>query len=324
MRSRFTLKLLPILALLCAGAMPTSLPAGGEPEAHVPATAAPTAPADLGRIGWQSLELGASNLLGSAVSRLRLYSEPAAALEPELRPAGGRLLVLLADSRVAGNRERRSVWFDPDRGLVQRCRVGFGRSDSRAKCYDYEARTVRRERRESDLTAAAIDAQPDWIRDGARSALALARDWPVSSAGRLSLPDAIPEAAGLVSPTLLLPLASAADLHAPGDTHVLYVHTDHDFFRVSLRVSGREPIETDYRLESIDGERRIRERVEALVIRMQATPLGRPEDSFELLGLRPPLTLLLDPATRLPLAVRGDAPRLGPGEVRLQAARLSE
>lgn len=324
MRLQLTLKLLPLLIFLCTGAISTSLPAGGEPEAHIPATDTTAAPAELARIGWESLELGASSLLGSAVSRLRLYSEPAATLDPALHPGDGHLLVLLADSRVAGNRERRSVWFDPGRGLVQRCRVGFGRSDSRAKCYRYEARSIQRERRESDLTAAAIDARPDWTREGARSALALASDWPVSSAGRLSLPDTIPEAAGLISPTLLLPLASAAELRAPGDSHVLYVHTDHDFFRVTLRVSGRESIEVDYRLDSATGAREVRERVEALVIRLQVTPVGEPEDGFELLGLRPPLTLLLDPATRLPLALRGDAPRLGPGEVRLQAARLSE
>lgn len=324
MRSQSMRKLLPAVALFCVGALPAALPAGGEPHMQIPAAETPAAPADLSRIGWESLELGASSLLGSAVSRLRLYSEPASTLDPALQPGDRHLLVLLADSRVAGNRERRSVWFDPDRGLVQRCRVGFGRSDSRAKCYRYAARSIQRERRESDLTAAAIDARPDWTRDGARSALALARDWPVSSAGRLSLPNAIPEAAGLVSPTLLLPLASGADLFAPGDSRVFHVHTDHDFFRVTLQVSGREPIEADYRLDSARGERRVRERIEALVIRLQVTPLNRPEDGFELLGLRPPLTLLLDPATRLPLALRGDAPRLGPGEVRLQAARLSE
>ncbi|RRQ21031.1 hypothetical protein [Thiohalobacter thiocyanaticus] len=291
--------------------------AGGEPVAHSPATALPV-------VGWQAVTLSASNLLGSAVSRIRLHE--AAAGEPAGQVnAGGPLLVLLADNRVGRqNLERLSAWYDPAGTLVQRCRVGFGRSDSRAKCYRYEDRGILRERRESDLTAADIASQPDWTRDGARSALALARDWPVSSSGRLRLPDAIPENAGLISPTLLLPLASAAPLQASGDSKAFFVHTDHDFFRVTLTVTGREPVAAEYRLDTDTGSQQIRNRIEALVIRLETTPIGDPENGFELLGLRPPLTLLLDPATRLPLALRGDAPRLGPGEIRLEAARLSE
>ena len=315
------------LVLLVAASLPGLLAAGGEPRSPgSTATPAPAAAA-LARIGWHSIELGASSLLGSAVSRLRLYptSGPDPAATDTTDPYSDEaVLVLLADSRVGGNRERRSAWFAPAGRLIERCRVGYGRSDSRAKCYRYAGRTVERERRESRVTAADIEARPDWTRDGARSALALARDWPVSSRGTLQLPPDIPHDRGLVSPTLLLPLASAAPLQTPGDSHVLYVHTDHDFYRVQLQVTGRETLETDYRLESATGERRIRQPIAALVIQLQITPLGDPEDGFELLGLRPPLRLLLDPDTRLPLALRGDAPRLGPGEVRLQAARLSE
>lgn len=298
--------------------------AGGGPGTHMPTTALPAAAPALPAVGWQAVTLSASNLLGSAVSRIRLYE--AAAGEPAVQAnAGGPLLVLLADNRVGRqNLERLSAWYDPAGTLVQRCRVGFGRRDSRAKCYHYAPRSIRRERRESDLTAADIEAQPDWTRDGARSALALARDWPISSAGRLPLPDTIPEHAGLVSPTLLLPLASAAPLQAGGDSTAFFVHTDHDFFRVTLKVTGHEPVAADYRLDTDAGSTRTRDRIEALVIRLEATPIGEPENGFELLGLRPPLTLLLDPATRLPLALRGDAPRLGPGEIRLEAARLSE
>lgn len=302
--------------LLTTGVQAPAL-AGGEPDTHMQTPALPA-------VGWQAVTLSASNLLGSAVSRIRLHEATAGEVAGQAN-AGGPLLVLLADNRVGRqNLERLSAWYDPAGTLVQRCRVGFGRSDSRAKCYRYEDRGILRERRESDLTAAEIETQPDWTRDGAHSALALARDWPVSSSGRLPLPDAIPENAGLISPTLLLPLASAAALHAAGDHETFYVHTDHDFFRVELLVSGRERIEVDYRREAAGGDEQVRDKIEALVIRLEVNPLGEPENGFELLGLRPPLTLLLDPVTRLPLALRGDAPRLGPGEIRLEAARLSE
>ncbi|BAZ93685.1 uncharacterized protein FOKN1_1287 [Thiohalobacter thiocyanaticus] len=318
-----------LAGLLLTMAVPTPALAGGEPRLPRPEAVTPTAPAPLPAVGWQAITLSASNLLGSAVSRLRLYTVapdelPVQVARGTLPAPGNPLLVLLADNRVGRqNLERLSVWYDPAGGLVQRCRVGFGRRDSRAKCYRYEARSLLRERRESAVTAAEVEAQPDWLHDGASSALTLARDWPVSSAGRLALPQAIPRTAGLVSPTLLLPLASAASLHAAGDRETYYVHTDHDFFRVVLEVSGHERIEVDYRRETAAGEQPVRGQVEALVIRLQVNPLGEPENGFELLGLRPPLTLLLDPATRLPLALRGDAPRLGPGEVRLEAARLS-
>lgn len=323
MRNRAMTLRRTLAALLLTALVPTPALAGGEPRLPRPGAVTPTAPAPLPAAGWQAITLSASNLLGSAVSRLRLYEAAPDELSARAAP-GNPLLVLLADNRVGRqNLERLSVWYDPAGGLVQRCRVGFGRRDSRAKCYRYEARSLLRERRESAVTAAEVEAQPDWIHDGARSALTLVRDWPVSSAGRLALPQAIPRTAGLVSPTLLLPLASAASLHAAGDRETYYVHTDHDFFRVVLEVSGHERIEVDYRRETAAGEQPVRGQVEALVIRLQVNPLGEPENGFELLGLRPPLTLLLDPATRLPLALRGDAPRLGPGEVRLEAARLS-
>ncbi|HSH30202.1 MAG TPA: hypothetical protein VK971_09875 [Thiohalobacter sp.] len=319
-----------LAVLLLTTGVPTPAPAGGEPSLQRPEAVTPAAPAPLPAVGWQAITLSASNLLGTAVSRLRLYPAapdelPAPAARGGPRPPGNPRLVLLADNRVGRqNLERLSAWYDPAGSLVQRCRVGFGRSDSRAKCYRYEDRGILRERRESKLTAADIASQPDWTRNGARSALALARDWPVSSAGRLRLPDAIPESAGLISPTLLLPLASAAPLQASGDSKAFFVHTDHDFFQVTLTVTGREPVALDYRLDTETGSSRVRNRIEALVIRLEATPIGDPETGFELLGLRPPLTLLLDPATRLPLALRGDAPRLGPGEIRLEAARLSQ
>lgn len=287
---------------------------------------------DLKAVGWQSLGYSRANIWASVASRIALHELPASAMTdgglPQgrgasegLSPAGGQVLLLQADSQAASNRERLSVWFDPLADtLLQRCRVAYGRSDSRAQCYRYGEATVWRERRERSGNGGPDE--PEWVQGGAKTAVV--PDWTVSSRVRLSRPAAIPADAGLFSPMLLLPLASAGPLEAHGDSQTVYVHTDRDFFRVSLRVQGRETVDVEYRQTARDGAtRKIVGPVRVLVVEVEPHALGTAHEPFTLLGMSGPLQLLLDPATRVPLAVRGEAPWVGATELRLDSVRLA-
>lgn len=291
---------------------------------------------DLKAVGWQSLGYSRANIWASVSSRIALHGLPASSLPdgglPQgqaasqgasqgLSPAGGQVLLLQADSQAASNRERLSVWFDPLADtLLQRCRVAYGRSDSRAQCYRYGDATVWRERRERSGNGGPDE--PEWVQGGAKTAVV--PDWTVSSRVRLSRPAAIPADAGLVSPMLLLPLASAAPLEARGDSQAVYVHTDQDFFRVTLRVQGRETVDVEYRQTAMDGTtRKIVGPVQVLVVEVEPHAVGAAREPFTLLGMSGPLQLLLDPATRVPLAVRGEAPWVGATELRLDSVRLA-
>jgi hypothetical protein len=325
-------RLASILILAAALLSPAVLADATAPNAvSLPATPVVL---DLKAIGWQSLEYSRSNAWASVSSRIVLHEVPAAALERRplidaaavageaLTPAGGRLLLLQAENQAASNRERLSSWFDPAANtLLQRCRVAYGRSDSRAQCYLYGDGAVWRERRERGGNGGPDE--PEWVQGGAKTAAV--PDWPVSSRVELARPAAIPADAGLTSPMLLLPLASAAPLEQTGDSQTVFVHTDLDFYRVTLRLQGRETIDVEYRLTTADGTiRKVAGQARSLVVALETHAVGAARDEFTLLGMSGPLQLLLDPATRVPLAIRGNAPWIGQTELRLDGASLVE
>jgi len=334
--ARLVQPLLPgLLALLLAGLGP-ALSASAESSSPEPAPVTSAEPAfGLEQVGWQWVRFEASSFWVSVEARIQLYQqalepadrhwlqEPEPLTEPWSAPEpSGEALVLMSESRVASNREWRSEWLDPQTGsLLQRCRLGYGRADSRIKCYGYGQGAIYRERRESNMSAKDLASPEGWSAEGARSASRLTRDWRATSPAHIILPEPLPENAALVSWPLLLPAISAQPLNQPGDRVQLWVHTDFDIWRVTLEVTGIKETKVDYQLapknERMEGRR------EALEVAISSEhPTGKPEDDFEFFGFSEPMSVLLDPDTRLPLVIQGDAPRFGPAEARLHSARL--
>ena len=303
----------------------TALADGAPTEPRVVASPGPVEPLALASVGWRSLAYSRSNIWASVSSRIVLHEVSGEGLEPEPRTAahaaGGPLLLLQAENQAASNLERISSWFDPAAGaLVQRCRVAYGSSDRRAQCYWYEGPSIWRERRESG--GAGEPEASNWLEAGPGAVEV--PDWRVSSRIELSRPETIPAAAGLVSPMMLFPLASAAPLERPGDSHDVFVHTDRDFFRVTLTLEGRETTDVEYQATAVDGAvRKVVGPVRALVVTVVPRAAGKAREEFTLLGMSGPLSLLLDPETRVPLAVRGRAPWVGETELQLQSVALS-
>jgi hypothetical protein len=121
-------------------------------------------------------------------------------------------------------------------------------------------------------------------------------------------------------PALLL--AAGSVVEAPGHAATVYVHGDFNFYRVRLSVAGKEKVEVDYSLGG--GLQRVKGERTAIVVGLQVDPVGTPQGDpeFSLLGLDSQISILLDEQSRLPLQVRGRAPRIGKTYINLVAADI--
>jgi hypothetical protein len=101
------------------------------------------------------------------------------------------------------------------------------------------------------------------------------------------------------------------------------VHTDLNFYRVTLSRGKNTVVDVDYELK---GEGRISGEREAEVVVVSAKPEGQQQDKpdFSLLGLGGTIRLHYDAGSGLLLRLQGRAPRIGKTSIELTAATLRE
>ena len=101
------------------------------------------------------------------------------------------------------------------------------------------------------------------------------------------------------------------------------VHTDLNFYRITLSRGESKVIDVDYTLQG-DGQVRGKRRADCILVR--AEPEGPQEDKadFSLLGLGGEISLYYDTESGLLLQLRGVAPRLGKTSIDLTAATLRD
>jgi hypothetical protein len=221
---------------------------------------------------------------------------------------GEPLWTLDVEASVAGGSERlEERYLAGSAAVLNRTRLSAGRN-RRFKSWDYQGNEVYRQRRDPGRDEAALPPK-QWGRLQKHTQT-------------LPLPAGAPP---LTSPYGLLLRASDRVLAAPGDRLELLVHTDHNLYRVSLSVKGREKVPVDLVLLDDDGRQELREKRPAWRIAVASEPVGELIDKpdFELLGLDGELTLYIDQQNRLPLLVAGHAPRLGRMQLPLREARLA-
>lgn len=215
----------------------------------------------------------------------------------------GAVWVLQVEESIAENRAHETQLMTPGSGhLLQRSRLTSGKN-TRLKQYRYAAEKLVRIRREPNSSQDSPPAR-----------------WPVSSRRDISYP-AFEEGAVLTSmPALLLVAGSVVE--KPGHAATVYVHGDLNFYRVRLSVVGEEQVEVDYSLAG--GLQRMQGERTAIVVGLQVDPVGTPlgDPEFSLLGLDRQVSILLDEQSRLPLQVRGRAPRIGETYINLVAADI--
>jgi len=245
--------------------------------------------------GWSEVLFERHSFWATARAKLSITARNDAEL--------GAVWVLQVEESIAGNRAQETQLLTPGSGyLLQRSRLTSGRN-MRLKEYRYAAEKVVRIRREPD---ASRDLPPG--------------QWPVTSRQDIACP-ALEEGAVLTSMPALL-LAAGGVVETPGHAATVYVHGDINFYRVRLSVVGEEQLEVDYEL--VGGLQRIKGERTATVVGLQVEPVGTPRDDpeFSLLGFESQVSILLDEQTRLPLQVRGRAPRIGETYINLVSADI--
>ncbi len=247
--------------------------------------------------GWSELLFERQALWVTARAKLSIATRNDARL--------GTVWELQVEESIAESRAQETQQIDPGSGaLLQRSRLTSGKN-SRVKEYRYAVDKVERIRRE-----------PDPSRD-----LPTAR-WPVSSDRNIDYP-ALESGALLTSMPALL-LAASGVIEIPGHAATVYVHGDFNFYRVQLSVVGEETVDVDYSLAG--GQQRVKGERTAIVVGLQVEPVGaqRGDPEFSLLGLSGQVSILLDKQSRLPLQVRGRAPRIGETDINLVAADVRQ
>lgn len=279
--------------------------------------AAAAAPAlDAERPRWSALDYSAAKLFLSANTSLQLRLRPASELAAELRavPQGeppatpDQVLEVTYASRAAGHDNHSRLWVDPKDGTaLQRMQSDRG-SRLRERTYRFTDVGAWHFTRWPASRAEESLPPEQWTR--VEQSL---RAYPHAAVGQR-----------ITEATALLWIIAASPLTLPGDRLEVVTFSHREVSRVTVEVTGRRFVRAAFTEREGDTTRNRRGSIEALVLRLSATPLdpaGNVED-FELLGLRGDLELLLDPTTRAPIELRGRAKVVGPLTVRLAGMTL--
>jgi hypothetical protein len=243
---------------------------------------------------WQMLEFEQRALWAIAKSRIELSAAP--------QQPGQWLLD--ANSSVVNNSEEVHLRLQAESGqLISRSRLSLGKGQ-RFKTYDYRAQHILRERREPGLDPAQAAAQ-----------------WPVTSSIEIAYPGALGDT--VLTEAYALLLVAGRFLDSDANTTVVAVHTDQNFYRISMSRGQDTAIDVNYQLAGagqVEGKR------DARTVKLEITALGQPLDKadFRLLGLSDDIELLFEAGTGLPLQLRGTAPRIGATQINLKSAALRE
>ena len=243
---------------------------------------------------WQTLEMEQQAMWVSTKSRIDLSPAPD-------QPGSW---LLNASSSVARNSEEVTLHLQADNGQANsRSRLSRGKNQ-RLKSYEYATGYVLRERQEPDNDTQLPASQ-----------------WPLTS--RIKVP--YPKELGSLIVTNAHALLILAERFrtTSADTLQVAVHTDINFYRVTMRHGEDTEIDVNYELANSDEVTGSRA---AQTVELQVTELGQAEDKadFSLLGLNSDISLLFDAESGLLLQLRGVAPRIGQTEINLASATLRQ
>lgn len=272
---------------------------------------------DAQRVGWKQLEFTAQKLFLSAIATLSADRRERDSIAAQIIPPGAGKPVavpaMLTEIRYGASGMGRSaettLWFDMANGAaVQRMQLDAGER-RRHRIYRY-----------TDIGAWH---QTRWPANNRERALP-PEQWTDRSEGLRGYP---PTAAGLAitDPAALLWLIAASDLEKAGQAMELYTFSRRRVHRVSVEALGVTQAAVEFEMQDGRGAWQRRGKTPALRLRVRGEPLQPGEDSddeFELLGLQGDIELLLDPASRSPLALSGKAKIIGQVTFQLRKALM--
>lgn len=295
------------LAALLVGLCLLSGPALSEPD---------TSPVfDPGRLSWQTAELSASKFFVSMVVDLtveELDAEGVAALlraPPLVVPDRdeARYVALRYVTDGLGRRSDVELLLDAVNGAALQ-RISL-ETEARNKHRIYRLR-------ESDVLR--ITNKPTESEELLRYT-----DWTRRTEEQIAYPDSgsypvVTEAGAIIY------LVAASSLSVPGDSFRLLTLASDEFHEVEVIMAGENATGVDYLVGSPEAKTRRVEKVSALRYFIRGRPLSETDgEEFRLLGLSD-LELLLDPATRAPLQLRGRVDVFGRVKFQLDSLTMKD
>lgn len=274
-------------------------------------------------ISWQELVFHARQLLGGVDARIQLRREnppapdlkdPGNEYDPPLLPGAEDVYLLTTDIEARFLTARKNwsgqAWFLDDNGAgLQRIRFKPGQ-DGSYKLYRYTRDGVYRERAEPASRSEAEGPPQDWTH--VRRSF-----YSFRTSGQTCTT--------IADPYALLYLIAKADLDQPF-RQALCMFNKKTLYRVGLRTTGTARLAVQY-TEHKQGVSHNREKtVSAVRVVVSVTPLeleNHDREAFEFLGLEGGLALLIDPASGIPLQIRGDVPGTGGMEFNLTEVTLA-
>jgi len=130
----------------------------------------------------------------------------------------------------------------------------------------------------------------------------------------------------VAEPNVLIYLFGHIILDPVEPTPPLCVFHKRQLYRVAVLHRGGETAEVSYRVRVGDRDVVKAGGTRTAKLALEATPLGEFEgeaEGFSFLGFKDQVEVLLDPASRLPVMIRGDIPPIGRSELRLDSAQLA-
>jgi hypothetical protein len=270
------------------------------------------------RVRWTTLDFSASKFLLTARASVSTRTLPASetagqlATTPIGRPVtpGSEVTEIIYRASGFGMESVTTLWMDPSSGsTLQQIQEDQG-NRQRQRTYRF-----------TDVGAYHYTRRPA---DSRQKSLP-ASQWTDLSQGMRAYSPSTPSQP-VTTATVLLWMASAAELSRSGDRLEALTFSRRHLNRVTLQVTGQRTVNVDFtEQDPVSGSSRRRASVDALVLKLSATPAdAQPDDEepFELLGLHGDLELLLDPRTRVPLQLRGQVKIIGQVTIRLRRAVL--
>lgn len=266
-----------------------------------------------GRVPWREVSFQGSKFAISLRADLALEPISSALARQELLPSvrgpgieppeDGALVVSLG-SEVLGRRSDIRLLIDPRTGAaLQRVQTDSGRKQ-RIKSLRYGEAGISTVRTRPAEGQKGLPAER-WtdVREGTE-------DYPAMPEGGLRVSD----------PTALFYVIASSGLRRPGDTVQVPIFSDDRILMVEAKALDLRRVEVDY--ERVDGEasRRIQGPATALRLSLDARAVGADGEAanFELAGLRGDVEMLLDPESRIPLALSGKVPYAGTVSIRVR------
>jgi hypothetical protein len=279
---------------------------------------------NVARIPWTHLTYAVKNFSVAVTAKVQLESLPAAEVEAALikspqgvpikawRPESNRITVHYRVDAIFKSPVKtiNQVWFNPkDATALGRIRLRRGNADFK-KVYRFTEQGVFRHQREPKDQQETSEQPEKWtdVKD-------IFYPYDLDQLGCPNVTERL----------VLIYIASATELSKSMQPLSFCVFGRRQLFQVRLKPAGFHLLKVDFIEKKEHGEIRRQGEVEALKIALETQPLAsdlEKVEDFSFLGFQEDITIFIDPASGLPIQLRGKISMAGNQTIKLNEVRL--